>query len=208
MQAPHILHISFIASAKRRSVVSSVPVAALCMLLLCTPLTGCEKIQLQSQIDDLNGQKQKLLETIRDQRAAVEALKERESIQEAELNEYQARVEGYMLDHKMAVAALVAGVGGAGVALDTSNSFSQDAKDVGGTLAAIAAIWALANLDEVSDVLKTLNEADAHVRTMQAQIDQTKSATQQRLLDLQASQGQLTALTRQISDLNTRMGQL
>jgi hypothetical protein len=43
------------------------------------------------------------------------------------------------MDHKMAIAALALGVGGAAVALDSTNEFSSDAKTMAGIGAFIAA---------------------------------------------------------------------
>ena len=112
------------------------------------------------------------------------------------------------MDHKMVVVALAAGVAGAGVALDSNNSFSEDAKNVGGWVAGIAAIYALANFDEVSDVVNNLNQADAHVHNLEAGMAQTRSQIQQQQLSLQSNNNRLAEITRQVEDLQARMNQL
>ncbi len=129
-------------------------IPALSFVLCCLATTGCglvEKMQLQSRIDDLSKQKQSVVEIVTRQEADVESLNNQLNLQVAELNEHQAKIHGYMLDHEMAVAALTAGVAGAGVALDPNNSFSDDAKNIGGVLATLAVFYALANLNEISD---------------------------------------------------------
>jgi septal ring factor EnvC (AmiA/AmiB activator) len=186
-------------------------IPALSFVLCCLATTSCglvEKMQLQSRIDDLNKQKQSVIETVTRQEADVESLNNQLNLQVAELNEHQAKIHGYMLDHKMAVAALTAGVAGAGVALDHNNSFSDDAKNIGGVVATLAVFYALANLDEISDVVKTLNQADAHSRTLEVAIAQTRAQIDQRSLVLRASQTQQADLTAQIASLQARVGQL
>lgn len=186
----------------------STPVA--CGVLCCLAIAGCntEKTRLQSQIDDLVGQKQSLAQTAVQQQAGVEALNQRLNVEAAELSEYKSKIQGYMMDHKMAVVALAAGVAGAGVALDSNNSFSEDAKNVGGVIAAVAAIYALTNLDEVSDVLNNLNQADAHVHTLEAGLAQTRSQIQQQQLGLQSSNNRLAEITQQVENLQARLNQM
>jgi len=180
-------------------------------VLCCLVISGCnvtEKMQLQSRIDDLAGQRQFLAQTVVQQQAGVEALNQRLNVQAAELSEYKSKIQGYMMDHKMVVVALAAGVAGAGVALDSNNSFSEDAKNVGGVIAAVAAIYALANLDEVSDVVNNLNQADAHVRTLDAGMAQTRSQIQQQQLSLQSSNNRLAEIIQQVENLQARLNQL
>jgi hypothetical protein len=124
------------------------------------------------------------------------------------LNESNASVEGYILDHKMAVAAIAAGVGGTGVSLDASNSYSDEVKQLASALAVVAGIWALGNMDEVSGVVKTLNQADAHVRTLKVVIAQTSVAIEKQGAAIQESQNQLNAIAQQSSTLQRELNKL
>jgi peptidoglycan hydrolase CwlO-like protein len=181
---------------------------ACAVLLLLAGCESAEKTQARSQLSDLNGQRQSLQQTIVSEQSEVRDLQQQLKDQDAQLAEYQTQVEGYMLDHKMALTAIVAGVAGAGVALDSSNAFSEDAKNMGGVVTFVAALWALGNLDEISDVVKTLNEADAHVRTLRAGMERTRSAIEGRHADLVAKQSQLAELGQQIATLNARIDRM
>ena len=80
-----------------------------------------------------------------------------------EKERFQASMKDYLLNHKMAVAAIAAGVGGTGVVLDDKNEFSGDIKAVAGTVAVLGALWAIANYDEVVEVADRLMEASATI---------------------------------------------
>ncbi len=88
--------------------------------------------------------------------------------------DHQTRVNEYMMDHKMAIAALAAGVAGAGVAFDESNEFSEDAKGLGGATAVIAGLWALANYEEVIEVADRMAKASAMQNDYKNRIDRMK----------------------------------
>jgi len=179
-----------------------------CALVCCLLIAGCDdprKTQLQSQVDDLTAQKQTLVRSAMQERETITDLTQRRNLEAAAVNEYEASVQGYMMDHKMVVFALAAGVAGADVALDPNNEFTQDAKNVGGVVTAVAAIYALANLAEVSDVVKNLNEADAHFRTLQAGIAQTEADIQQQQQDLQINEGQIAELSQKIASLQAQL---
>ncbi len=90
---------------------------------------------------------------------------------ENQQEDHQTRVNDYMMDHKMAIAALAAGVAGAGVAFDGSNEFSEDAKGLGGATAVIAGLWALANYEEVIEVADRMAKASAMQTDYKDRID-------------------------------------
>jgi peptidoglycan hydrolase CwlO-like protein len=193
----------------RHIVRSLVSVSSILLLLLST--TGCnlsQKFQLQSQIDDLNGEKQKLLTTAAEQQAQVAALSQQLDVQSAEMDEYKAQVHSYMLGHVMAVAAIVAGVAGTGVALDSNNEFSDDAKGVGAVIAIAAGLWALGNMAEVNEVLQTLNNADAHMRTLQTKFAQTQSAIAQQRDLVQNTRQRISDLSQQTARLQSQLDAL
>jgi len=100
--------------------------------------------------------------------------------------DHQTKVNDYMMDHKMAIAALAAGVAGAGVALDEQNEFSDDAKTLGGVTAFIAGIWALANHEEVIEVADRMAKASAMQTDYKNRIDRMK----QRVVNLNSQVSQ------------------
>ena len=171
---------------------------------------GCDhrRDDLQAEIATVNGQREIARQTLSNQQSELEAMNQRLLVQEAQLREYNASVQGYMLDHKMAIAAIAAGIGGAGAALRSDNAYSEDVKEVAGGLALLALAWALNNMDELSDVVKTLNQADAHVRTLKADIAQTSSAIEQQQQAIRASQAGLGVLGQRVSALEAQLNQL
>lgn len=78
---------------------------------------------------------------------------------EAERARHDTAVTAYLMNHKMATAAIVAGVGGTGVALDSSNEFSEEAEQIGAGMATMAAIYAIANFEEVAEVTNEMANA-------------------------------------------------
>ncbi len=113
-----------------------------------------------------------------------------------------------MLQHKMAVAALVAGVAGAVPWLEENGKFSQDAKDMGAALTVLAALWAVTHMDEVSEVLGTLNEADVHARNLQAAIDQTAQAVTQQQSNLRDAQSRYAASSGEADSVQVQLAHL
>ena len=183
--------------------------AACCMVIAstgCTPDT--RRTQLQSQLDNLTGECNRARQAVTDQQSMLVSLNQRLTQERSQLQEYNAGVQGYMMQHKMAVAALVAGVAGTVPWINDNGTYSEDAKEIGAAITAIAVIWALSNMDEVSEVLSTLNQADAHVRSLEAEIGQTSSASDQQGAGLQQAQERLAALSRQSSAVQQNLANL
>ena len=63
-------------------------------------------------------------------------------------------------------------------------------------------------MDEVTEVLGTLNEADAHVHSLQAEIDQTAAAIEQQRQTLQQSQNRLGELSQQTASVQGELSRL
>jgi chromosome segregation ATPase len=89
---------------------------------------------------------------------------------ESELEDYRRKVKAYLMDHKMAVAAIVLGVAGTDVAIDKDNEFSEEAEEYAAIGATIAVIYALANMEEVSKVFDVINQADSYVKDAENRI--------------------------------------
>jgi len=189
--------------------------ASILLLLVCMvlPTTGCQsndqqKVELQSQLDSLSSQCTSVRQAVADQQSTLEALNQRLNQERAQLQEYNAGVQSYMLQHKMAVAALLAGVAGTVPWMNGNDTYSEDAKEVGAAITAIAVIWAISNMDEVSEVLSTLNQADAHVHSLQAQIDQTSSAIGQEQAGIRQTQERLGMLSQKTAAVQQQLSQL
>lgn len=183
----------------------------LLLFALLSSGSGCNanpRTEVQAQIADLDNQRETVRQALSNQQSTFEAMNQRLRSQNAELDEYNARIQGYILDHKMAVAAIAAGVGGAETALSENNAYSEDVKEVGGIVALLAVAWAAEHMDEVSDVVKNLNYADAHVRTLNAGIQQTVSAMNHQQAEIQASQNNLAQLDQRGSVLQAHLAQM
>jgi peptidoglycan hydrolase CwlO-like protein len=184
-----------------------------CLLLTLSmaslPVMGCRDVsaqedrkqQIDTELNALTGQSNELKGRIADQQSEFEAGRQRLTVQRAQLGEYNAAVQGYMAQHKMAVAVIAAGLAGASTQLSKDNEFSQDAKDLGGLVAVGAAIWVIANMDEVTDVFNTLNQADAHVKSLKAGIEETAATLDQRTEALHRAQQDLDAIAVRVASL-------
>ncbi len=173
-------------------------------------LTGCDarRTQLQSQIETLTNQSSSISQQISNQQSSLVALQQRLSSERTALDDYNASVQNYMLQHKMAVAAIVAGVAGTVPWLEGDGKYSQDAKELGLALTVVAIFWASQNMAEVSEVLGNLTEADEHRKSAQAEIDQTSEAIQQQQVNLQSLRNQLNQLAQQIDSVNGELSRL
>lgn len=187
-------------------------VAVLPTLLAITLVfaTGCnsKKVQLQTELGTLGEQTDRDRQAISEGKSQLQALGQRLEIQRAQLREFNASVQGYMLDHKMAVAVVALGLAGADAALPSNNTYSQEGKDVGAAVAIVAAIWAVGHMDEVSEVLKVLNQADAHTRTLQTGIAQTSTAIEQQENNIQQTEEHLRLLSQRAESVQQELSQL
>ncbi len=145
-------------------------------LASCSDPNAARKQVLGSELKEADSQYALLSQTVSSRRSDLVKLEQGLSEQRAKLGEYKGRVLAYMMDHKMATAAIVAGVGGAAVAWDPKNEFSEEAKEIGTVGAVVAAIWALANLEEVTQVAGELAKADVNRKSLEGQINSTSDS--------------------------------
>jgi cell shape-determining protein MreC len=125
--------------------------------------------------------------------------------QRAELSQYEARVDAFMMNNKMAVACIVAGFGGAGVLLDDSNQFTQEAKDIAAVVTVIAGIYALMYPEEIAFVGDQLMQANANYKTMERNIASTNQYLQAQLSQLQQEEQQLASLDQQSESIRSQL---
>lgn len=147
------------------------------LLLLCLlTVTACSdpnverKQLLRSDLQQVDNDYTGLSQAVSNRKNTVGYLEQQLLTHRSELSDYKGRVEAYMMNHKMALAAISAGIVGTGVALDSTSTFSSDEKTVGGLLAAGAALWALNNTEELAEVADTMNQADSHIKSLEHQI--------------------------------------
>jgi septal ring factor EnvC (AmiA/AmiB activator) len=178
--------------------------ASLCVIAGC----DSEKAKIDSELKNLATENDQYSSKLSDQESLLEATKQRLNVQNSQLEEYNASVLRYMGQHEMAVVVVGLGLAGAGTALDRHNEYSQQTEQFGGIVAAGAALWAAAHMDEVSDVFTTLNQADAHVKTMKADIAQTSSAIEQERMAVQQTQQAIRELAEKSASLQQRRDQM
>ena len=90
----------------------------------------------------------------------------------------------YMMNHKMAMAALAAGYGGAKIAVDKT-SFSDEARTIGGAIAILAAVYAVDHMPEITEVGNRLLLADTRIRAQQAAMVETEQQWRAENADLE-----------------------
>src|SRR5690606_13691547 len=163
---------------------------------------------LMSQLQENDEFRSVLTQTIAGRRSKVAYLEQRLSQQRSALENFRGRVKAYMMDHKLAIAAIAAGLGGAGVALDPANEFSAEARQIGGLVAVGAALYALANAEEVAQVADQLVQADAHADTLQGQIDSTLQELRSELFQLQEEERQFAAAAQRSQELRSQLAAL
>ncbi|MGE3276491.1 MAG: hypothetical protein AB7O67_15365 [Vicinamibacterales bacterium] len=148
----------------------------LCGATACTDPNAARRQALTSDVQRLSADYSVLSHSIAVRTARVADAQRRVEGMQAELADYRRRVNAFMMNHKMAVAALALGGGGAAVALDSSNSFSRDARAIGGVAAFLALAYAIDNADEVANVADQLFQADRYVKALSQQIAELSSA--------------------------------
>jgi hypothetical protein len=97
------------------------------------------------------------------------------------------QVQAFMPDHKMAVAALVAGAAGAGAALDDGGRFTQSAREVGAFVGVLVVGWALFNCEEVAQGAFELAQAESAAQALAAREARTREALDGATGDLSAA---------------------
>jgi hypothetical protein len=127
---------------------------------------------------------------------------------ESKLADYENRVMAYLMDHKMAVACIVGGLGGASVSFDTTNELSREVKDVAGAVTAISAIYAVLNYSEVSEVADVLVQADSHVKNIKKEIGKVDALIKNTKYDIGDKELKLIAMKKNIIATRTRIAQL
>ena len=121
-----------------------------------------------SELRELEMTRISLNESLQAQQSRARAYADRAASLEAQLEDLTDRVQAYILDHKMAVASIAAGVGGAAVALD--DSFTEDEQGWGAVAGIAGAAYAVWNADEVAEVTDQLLQASQRAENLEQRI--------------------------------------
>lgn len=132
---------------------------------------------------------------------ALSLLADEHGVTTAEAAALRSDVLSYMARHKLAVAALAAGAGGAGVAFDQSNTFSSEAKQTAAVVAGVAAIYALGNAAEVAAVGTTLWDADRRLDALYARADSLGTLWQERQAEAGAHRARLDSMVARLAEI-------
>ena len=163
---------------------------------------------LQSKLMDYQSYRNSLDSELINQQAKLTDYSRSKFQLESKLADYENRVMAYLMDHKMAVACIVGGLGGATVSFDTTNEFSSEVKDVAGAVTAISAIYAVLNYSEVSEVADVLVQVDNNVKNLKKEIGKVNTIIKNTKYDIGDKELKLVALKKSIVAARTRIEQL
>lgn len=141
----------------------------------CTDPNATERRLLLSELQEAESRYALASQQILERRSAVQQSEARLKGLRAELIDYEGNVQAFMMNNKMAVAALAAGTGGAVVALDATNEFSEEARQVGGVVGVLGGLYCMSNFEECTRVGDQLVQASAHVESLKARINSTEA---------------------------------
>jgi peptidoglycan hydrolase CwlO-like protein len=178
---------------------------ALVGLGACTDPEAIRKQKVLSEINAVESERDPVAKIVTARTARIGELQNHAQRLQGELESYEGRVRAYLMDHKMAVAAIAVGAAGTGVALSEDNAFTDDAKTIGGIGAVIAGLWAIGNMEEVMAVLDAMVQADVHVKDLTAQIARARGEIDDERNTLAGEQKQLAGLNDRIAGLRAQL---
>lgn len=120
-----------------------------------------------------------------------------------EIAEYKSQVEAYLMNHKLAVAAITGGVGGTTIALDPNNEFSEEMETVAGAVAIASALYAISNMEEIKEVADTIQQSSAHIESLKAQLSSLELTEGKQNSELLENQNQLQSLEEELRILHS-----
>lgn len=136
----------------------------------CTDPNAVERRLLLSELQEAETRYASANQQVLELRSSSHQSETRLKSLRSELADYEGRVQAFMMNHKMATAALMAGTGGAAVALDPNNEFSDEARQIGGIIGVIAGVYCFENSEECARVGDQLVQASARVDDYKSQI--------------------------------------
>lgn len=155
---------------------------------------SAQRTALTSQLQETDAAYAQAVQAMQAHSRQLQALQDERSGLQSQAARLKREVQTFMMDHKMAVAALAAGVAGTGMALDDSGQFTDEARTVAGVVGIVAVGWALFNMEEVAQVASELMKAEAMAKALADRQRAVASA----LADEQAALQQAQALHQQV----------
>lgn len=132
----------------------------------CAPTESAQHRALVSELSEVDAAIQRSSEAVSARNARIAALQQQLDGEQARRARYNQSLQSYMLNNKLAVAAIGLGLAGTSAALSDDGSVSQEGRAVGAGVGLLAAAYAIANADEVMSVFNELVKADAAMRAM------------------------------------------
>lgn len=123
-----------------------------------------------------------------------------------DIERHRIATKAYMMNHKLAVAALLSGAVSTAVAIDPESSFTGEMQVVAGGVALLIGAWAVSNAAEVMEVADVLVQADSHLRSLEAAASDIASQWQSKNADLGLARGQLGAIDFRLAELRAVQG--
>ncbi|WP_300593844.1 hypothetical protein [Erythrobacter sp.] len=177
-------------------------------LTACIDFNAEERAEVREQMDVLKvriGLAQSELTAARNKQSSIEGNISRSK---RELVQYENKVRAVLQRHPEAVTAIVAGFGGAAVAIDANNEFSEEAESVAAGVALIAGLYALGNQEEVGYVAGVMSNADRDVKAMKSRITALESDLFTQRSVVAQKQSALVLATNQHQALTQRLMEL
>lgn len=164
-----------------------------------------QRTTLNSQLQEADSVRSMASQAVVARQRSVQALDEELSSLQSKAAWHQRAVEAFMMDHKMAVAALAAGAAGGLLALDDSGSVSQEAREIGAVVGIVALGWALFNQDEVLQVANELVKAESTQQALNGRIEVLQQNLAAERDELQQAQTVLERVNQQASSIRTAL---
>ncbi len=161
-----------------------------------------------SQMQDLEIERNTLSETVNGRRSKVATLEEKLYKLRASLEEYKGEIKAYMMNHMLAIASIAAGLGGGAVALDPDNEFTTEARQIGGVVSGLGALYAAVNYEETIEVADKLIQADVRVKDFKKQILEIQEKLDFESKQLISDEENIKTLTDQIAEFRSEISSL
>jgi len=159
---------------------------------------------IQQSITSYESQSQ----VVNERRAAVSDLDRVITARRNAYDELKQATVAYIAEHKMAVAAIAAGVAGTEIVSDPNNEFTSDQRLGAGIVAIIAAAYALDNAEEIVQVADRLSQANQASKSLRGQLDAAVMSRGALVDQLAAAEGELQAIATKRQQLRASLDAL
>jgi len=171
------------------------------MAFMFTACTSQKEEQKRLLASELNGYELTLVTLTNDlntESTQLNALEREKQSLESELASLDRNMNAYLMNHKMATAAIALGMAGADMTLDNRGRYSQDARDVAGIVTFGVAVYAAFNFDEIMEVFDQITQATDRSSRLERRIARLDN-------DLVVKRRTVGSLRTQVKSLNGKM---